>query len=208
MKKFIAFEGLDGAGKSTLIQSLVEELKKQQTNYVLTREPGGTELAEKIRQLLLSTEVEKPSEKTELLLYEASRAQHVSQVIRPALEKGEWVLCDRFTASTLAFQSGGRGLSESDIHWLNNYATGGLEPTLTVLLDIDVDSSQKRSSGRTDRELDRMEREKREFHEAVRVHYLKQANQNPSKWLVLQAKDSVEQLSEQLLTHLRTNSWL
>ena len=118
MKKFIAFEGLDGAGKSTLIQSLVEELKKQQKDFVLTREPGGTELAEKIRQLLLSTDVEKPSEKTELLLYEASRAQHVSQVIAPALEKGDWVICDRFTASTLAFQAGGRGLSESDIHWL------------------------------------------------------------------------------------------
>lgn len=205
---FIAFEGLDGAGKSTLIQALVEELKKQHTSYVLTREPGGTELAEQIRQLLLSTEVEKPCEKTELLLYEASRAQHVSQVIKPALDKGEWVICDRFTASTLAFQAGGRGLSESDIHWLNKYATGGVEPNLTVLLDIDVENSQKRSSGRTDRDLDRMEKEKREFHEAVRVHYLKQANQNPSKWLVLQASESVETLSSQLLEHLRKLSWL
>ncbi len=206
--KFIAFEGLDGAGKSTLIQALVEELKKTHTSYVLTREPGGTELAEQIRQLLLSTDVEKPCEKTELLLYEASRAQHVNQVIKPALDKGNWVICDRFTASTLAFQAGGRGLSESDIHWLNKYATGGIEPSLTVLLDIDVDNSQKRSSGRTDRDLDRMEKEKREFHEAVRVHYLKQANQNPSKWLVLQASESVEHLSSQLIEHLRTHSWL
>lgn len=205
---FIAFEGLDGAGKSTLIGALVEELKKQQIPHVLTREPGGTELAENIRQLLLATDIEKPSEKTELLLYEASRAQHVSQVIRPALERGDWVICDRFTSSTLAFQAGGRGLNESDIHWLNKYATGGLEPSLTVLLDIDVDSSQKRSSGRTDRDLDRMEKEKREFHEAVRFHYLKQANQNPSKWLVLQATDSVESLSSQFLTHLRKLSWL
>src|SRR3954464_7993655 len=119
---FLVFEGLDGSGKSTLIERLAEELKRRGLDLILTREPGGTPLAEDIRKILLRTDAEVPHARTELLLYEASRAQHVERVIKPALRDGRWVLCDRFTASSVSFQSFARKLPRTEIDWLNNYA--------------------------------------------------------------------------------------
>ncbi len=187
---FIVFEGIDGSGKTTLIQKVGDWLKSKGQAATLTREPGGTKLGQEIRELLLRTKGEAPVPRAELLLYEADRAQHVETVIRPALQRGEWVLCDRFTASTVAFQCGGRGLDLSDIETLNSYAVAGCQPDLFVLLDLDVDKSFQRRQGRTQRsgvEQDRFEKEEQNFHQRVRESYLKQAKQNPNSWLVLDA---------------------
>lgn len=208
---FIVFEGLDGAGKSSLIKALCLALEKQKISFITTREPGGTELAEEIRHLLIRTEKESPVPRTELLLYEASRAQHVEKVIRPALETQKWVICDRFTASTVAFQSGGRNIDSSAINWLNDFATNNLSPDLTVLLDLTVEESRKRLKGRTDAtgvEHDRFEREADDFHNRVRESYLKQAQLNSNKWLVLDSSQPTQQLAEKLLLKLKEKKWL
>ena len=141
---FIVFEGLDGSGKSTLMRNLSDHLRSQQKNFIMTREPGGTPLAEDIRNLLLRREGEAPVARTEVLLYQASRAQHVDQVIEPALKDGKWVLCDRFYASTVAFQCFARGLDRKQIDFLNMYATNNRIPDLTVLLDLPVQESLSR----------------------------------------------------------------
>lgn len=208
---FIVFEGLDGSGKSTLMRSLAEHLRGQQKNLIMTREPGGTPLAEEIRNLLLRKGDETPVPRTEVLLYQASRAQHVDRVIEPALKDGKWVLCDRFFASTVAFQCFARGLSRADIDWLNSYATNKRSPHLTVLLDLPVQESLSRIEQRNLKlgsESDRMEAEKLSFHEAVRQGYLEQAKENPTSWLVLDAKKSPEAIFDELLTTLVKRKWL
>ncbi len=204
---FLAFEGLDGSGKSTLIKALAQELKSRHKDVLVTREPGGTLLGEEIRKLLLEAGPRAPTARAELLLYEAARAQHVDQLIQPALEQNKWVLCDRFTASTLAFQCGGRNLPEEQVVPLNNFATHGLEPELTVLLDVSVQTSEARRSGRT--VVDRFEMEKEEFHSRVREHYLSQVKTNPKKWLVLNGeKASPESLLKTLVADLESHKWL
>ena len=207
---FIVFEGLDGSGKSTLIQYLSAELARQSRSFLLTREPGGTELGDSIRELLLKTEGDPPTPEAELLLYEAGRAQHVNLKILPALKSGQWVLCDRYQASSLAFQVGGRGLDEMKVEWLNQFATGGLEPDLTVLLDLSVEESERRRKLREVQlncEADRFEREAQAFHNRVRQYYLKLAKSDPS-WLVLNAESSIEQLQRELMDAMRGRGWL
>lgn len=202
---FIVFEGLDGAGKSTLIKGLEKTLVTQGIKCLITREPGGTELGEEIRQMLLRLKGAAPLPRTELLLYEAGRAQHVDAVIRPALENNTWVLCDRYAASSIAFQSGGRGIDRAHVEQLNAYATGGLKPELTVLLDLPVEESEHRRSGR---EADRFESEARDFHERVRHTYLQLAKEKPAEWLVINASRAPEASLEQLLGELRRRTWL
>lgn len=202
---FVAFEGLDGAGKSTLIHAFADELKGRQKDYVLTREPGGSPLGEDIRRLLLRTDGDSPVPRAELLLYEAGRAQHVERVIRPALKQGQWVLCDRYYASTLAFQNGGRQLPREPIDWLNRFAIAECEPDLWVLLDLDVETAMARMKGR---ELDRFEREHQDFHERVRASYLEQARQQPDKWLVLSAQLAPNDLLKQLMNRVKEEGWL
>lgn len=199
--RFVVFEGLDGSGKSTLLQRLALELRQQGQAFCVTREPGGTPLAEEIRGLLLKTSGESPIAETELLLYAASRAQHVSQVIKPALLRGEWVLCDRFSASTVAFQAYGRRLDRSQIDWLNRFAELGAQPDLTVLLDLTVTESQLRRENRkqdSGQANDRMELEADAFHERVRQGYLAQAKDEPSRWLVLDASQAPDVLYEKI----------
>ena len=203
---FLVFEGLDGSGKSTLIENLSVYLKKHGLDFRLTREPGGTPLAEDIRQLLLRTGSEAPVATTELLLYAASRAQHVAKVILPSLERGEWILCDRFTASSVAFQCFARGLSRSDTNWLNEFAIQGVKPSLTILLDLSVEESAARQIHREKK--DRMENESKPFHEAVRAGYLAQARENPDSWLVLDARLSKEELQTKLVENLEKRGWL
>ncbi len=208
---FVAFEGLDGSGKTSLINALGVELKAQGLGFIRTREPGGTPLAEEIRTLLLRTEGEAPLPRTEFLLYAAGRAQHVETVIRPALKEKKWVLCDRFTASSVAFQNGGRGLDLQKINWLNEYATDGLRPHVTVLLDLTVEESRKRRDGRNVKnssEDDRFEREASEFHERVRQSYLRQASENKDGWIVLDSSQSPETLATALLQKLKEKKWL
>lgn len=208
---FVVFEGLDGSGKSTLIKKLSDHLKSQNIQVELTREPGGTPLAEDIRHLLLRTSGEAPTALTELLLYEASRAQHVAQKIRPALDRGAWVLCDRFTGSTLAFQCGGRGLDRTQVQTLNQIATEGLEPDLWVLLDLSLEESLRRRQHRDDsgeKALDRFELEQQQFHQRVRDYYLRLAKEQPQKWLVLNAEASPDQVYAELTSRLRQGGWL
>jgi dTMP kinase len=208
---FIVFEGLDGSGKSSLMTSLEEAIKTRGDRYVRTREPGGTELGDEIRDMILRTHGNPPTPRTELLLYEASRAQHVDLVIRPALKEGAWVLCDRFAASSIAFQAGGREISEEWVSELNQFATDGVMPELTILLDLSVEESRRRRHKRESASgvhQDRIESEADSFHEKVRQSFLKQAAENPESWLVLNAAATPEELKEQLLTNLRSRGWL
>lgn len=209
--KFIAFEGLDGSGKSSLIHGLVQALTKQSIPFITSREPGGTPLAEELRELIIRTNHEAPVPRCELLLYMAGRAQHVDKLIRPALQSGKWVLTDRFAASSLAFQSGGRGLPHAQVDWLNAYATDGLQPDLYVLLDLPVLESEKRRQARTQKtgqQPDRLEAEANDFHERVRQKYLQIAKEDPPRWLILSSTDPIESLQATFLEHLRGLKWL
>jgi dTMP kinase len=191
--------------------ALEKELASKSLSVVRTREPGGTALGDQIREMILKTDGPAPTPRTELLLYEASRAQHVDQVIQPALKKNIWVLCDRFSASSIAFQAGGREISEEWVERLNEFATDGLNADLTILLDLSVEESRKRRNLRQssggERE-DRIESEADTFHERVRKSFLDQAKRNPRKWLVLNAGDTPAELLKQTLAHIRSLQWL
>ena len=207
---FLVFEGLDGSGKSTLIRGLERELTMRGQKFRLTREPGGTPLAEEIRKLVLRTGEEVPVPATELLLYAASRAQHVAGVIQPSLAKGEWVLCDRFSASSVSFQSFARGVDRSTVDWLNTFAQQSTIPDLNILVDVTVDESERRQAKRQDtgQKADRMESEKRDFHEAVRRGYLAQAKESPAAWLVLDGTLTPDALCAALIEKLEARGWL
>ncbi len=206
MGKFIVFEGLDGAGKSSLIKSLEAMLKGMGQATVYTREPGGTPLAEEIRGLLLRTEQEAPMPLTELLLLASARAQHVESKIRPALHQGSWVLCDRFTASTVAFQHYGRGLERSIIDQINAIATSGLVADQTILLDLNLMEAQRRSGQRGVK--DRLEREPQEFHERVRSGYLNEAKSQPLLWQILNAEQPTAALMAEVAHVWQLKGWL
>ena len=208
---FIVFEGLDGSGKSSLMSALEVELTGKQLPVVRTREPGGTELGDEIRNLILRQQGQAPTARTELLLYEASRAQHVDLVIKPALDRNVWVLCDRYSASSVAFQAGGREISELWVEKLNDFATNGVLPDLTVLLDLSVEESRRRRTQRNSQggsQEDRIESETDSFHERVRRSFLDQAKRAPQKWLILDAALSQEALKVKTLEYLRGLRWL
>ena len=215
---FLVFEGLDGAGKSTLISSLHDHLVSLGLSVVVTREPGGTPLAEEIRELILKgskqgskKEQDIPVTRSEILLYQAGRAQHVEKVIRPQRDRGGWVLCDRYIYSTVAFQGGGRLLSLSDVEWLNEFAINHVHPDLVILVDLPVDVALKRIKSREiqkGQKKDRFEQENKNFHEAVRRSYLEQVHRNPTHWLVLDGENSPQQLLFQLLQVLEQKRWL
>lgn len=189
---FITLEGPEGAGKSTNREYLAERLREQGIDVLLTREPGGTPLAERIRELLLDPSDEPMAADTELLLVFAARAQHLQQVIRPALAKGSVVLCDRFTDATYAYQGGGRGLSVERIAQLEHFVQGELRPDLTLIFDLPVEIGLARAAARG--RLDRFEQEGRGFFEAVRQAYLQRAAQAPQRYRVLDAGQSLAQV--------------
>ncbi len=203
--RFIAFEGLDGSGKTTLIQGIAKALKHNEVPFCITREPGGTKLGEELRHFLLKTDGEIPTPRTELLLYEAIRSQHVDTLIRPQLKKGQWVLCDRFIASSLAFQAAGRSLNEKDVSWLNMFATHNLTPDLTVLLRLDPKESKKR---RQDRKEDRFEKEDFSFHQKILESYEKQAKENKDSWFVINAELSKETVLSAVLKEFERRKWI
>lgn len=184
--KFITLEGGEGVGKSTNLAFLQDYLQQRHIPLVVTREPGGTPLAEKIRQLLLDKHGETISATAELLLMFAARAQHIRQVIEPALAQGQWVLCDRFTDATYAYQGGARHMEETAIAWLENLVQGALRPDLTLLLDAPVDIGFSRAQKRG-REPDRFEAERRQFFEDVRQAYLRQAGLHPDRIRIIAA---------------------
>lgn len=182
---FITLEGPEGAGKSTNRDYLAGHLRDQGLDVLLTREPGGTPLAERIRELLLAPSDEKMDADTELLLVFAARAQHLAEVIRPALARGAVVLCDRFTDATYAYQGGGRGLSVERIATLEHFVQGGLQPDLTLLFDLPVEVGLSRAAARG--RLDRFEQEGQAFFEAVRQAYLQRAKADPQRYRLIDA---------------------
>lgn len=182
---FVTLEGPEGAGKSTNREYLAERLRACGVDVVLTREPGGTPLAERIRELLLTPADEPMAVDTELLLVFAARAQHLAQVIRPALERGAVVLCDRFTDATYAYQGGGRGLSIERIAQLEVFVQGELRPDLTLIFDLPVEVGLARAAARG--RLDRFEQEGLRFFESVRRAYLDRAKAAPSRYRIIDA---------------------
>lgn len=193
---FITFEGVDGSGKTTQARrlrdyltqttSLEDYMDVPRPAVLLTREPGGTPLGETIRRLLLDPSSPRIGKCAEALLYAADRAQHVAEIIRPALERGETVICDRYTDSTVAYQAGGRELGRQDIHWLDEWASQGLQPDRTYLLDM------KPKDRRLVGDVDRLEGESLEFQNRVREKFLKLAEQYPDRILVVGASQREE----------------
>jgi dTMP kinase len=189
-------EGGEGAGKSTMIERVAEWLERAGHPVIRTREPGGTELAEKLRDILLDRSNLLLSGKAELLLMFAARAQHLDELIRPALARGDWVLCDRFTDATWAYQGGGRGLPGGDIEALETLVHGDLQPDLTLLLDLPVELGLLRASRRS--EADRFEQESFEFFQQVRNAYLERAAAAPERFAVIDASKGVEEVWSQI----------
>lgn len=198
---FITLEGPEGAGKTTNRQFLAEQLQQAGYEVVLTREPGGTGLAEKIRELLLAQHDEPVAVDTELLLMFAARAQHLQQLILPALQQGSIVLCDRFTDATYAYQGGGRGIDPQRIAILEDFVQGGLRPDLTLLFDLPVAEGMARARQRG--RLDRFECEHEAFFEAVRTTYLQRAQASPERFRVINAGLPLSGVQQQLLPVLQ-----
>ena len=199
MKKglFITFEGIDGCGKTTQIELLKNSLEKQGKNVLLTREPGAKGLGEKLREILLNYEGD-VSSNCESFLFLADRAQHIDTIIKPAIEKGIIVICDRHTDSTVAYQGYGRGLDLKQIHYLNNIATSGIKPDLTFILDIDVETSLERIG----KARDRMESAGIEFFNRVRNGYIEISKQEPNRVKLINGKDSIENIHNQIITYI------
>ena len=195
--KFITLEGGEGVGKTTNLIFIKDYLQQHAISVVVTREPGGTVLAEKIRHLLLDKDSEAISEHAELLMIFAARAQHIKHVIEPALAKGAWVLCDRFTVATHAYQGGGRNMRVSTIEWLENLVQGNLRPDLTVLLDAPVEIGIERARERG--AFDRFESEKISFFEQVRRAYLLQAELHPERIKLIKANQSLADVQRALI---------
>lgn len=205
---FITLEGPEGAGKSTNRDYLAERLRAHGIDVLMTREPGGTPLAERIRELLLAPSDEPMAVDTELLLMFAARAQHLAQVIRPALAEGRVVLCDRFTDATYAYQGGGRGVPEERIAILERFVQGEVRPDLCLIFDLPVEVGLARASARG--RLDRFEREGRTFFDAVRLAYLRRVAERPEGYCVLDAslplvevQASLDALLPQILERVR-----
>lgn len=204
MVRFITFEGGDGTGKTTQVRVVESHLRELTGSCVLTREPGGTVLGKMLRKVLLEAGDEEIAESSELFLYLADRAQHVKEIIAPALCAGKIVLCDRFSDSTLAYQGYGRGMDLDWLRRLNDTATQGLRPDLSFLFDCPVDVGLARASHRSGQSQDdrpredRFEREKLEFHEKVRQGFLELARAEPERFRVIDASRPVTQVTEQI----------
>jgi dTMP kinase len=200
MSLFITFEGIEGSGKSTQIGRLAERLRRRGAQVVVTREPGGCPIADAIRRILLHPDSSALVPRAELLLYAAARAQHVDEVIRPALAQGKIVLCDRFVDATVAYQGEGRGLDANLIASLNDLAADGLLPHLTLLLDMPVEVGLRRARDRNsaaDNGEDRFERESLAFHDRVRAGYLKLARRE-KRFRIIDADAPVEEVADRI----------
>ena len=197
---FITFEGADGCGKTTQMKLLAEYLKNKGKNVILTREPGGKGLGEKVREILLNYEGP-VSDRCESFLFLADRAKNIDIIVNPAVDEGKIVLCDRHIDSTVAYQGYGRGLDIERINMLNSIATNGRKPDLTFVFDIDVETSMKRVG----KEKDRMESAGIDFHNRVRQGYLELAKQEPQRIKVLDATKSIEDIHKKVVEILKKN---
>lgn len=194
--KFLTIEGTEGVGKSTNLEFIKTQLMQRGIDVIVTREPGGTPLAEEIRETLLQKRIEPVDPTAELLLVFAARAQHLDQVIKPAIESGAWVLCDRFTDATFAYQGYGRGLSLDHILQLETMVQQGLHPDATFYLDIDVEVGLERARKRA--ELDRFEEEQVEFFERVRQGYLARIEVNSERYFKIDAGQTLEKVQQNI----------
>lgn len=198
--RFITLEGGEGVGKSTNLQFIKQLLEDRDIPFVVTREPGGTAIAEKIRGILLEHQEERLSEQAELLLMFAARAQHIQQVILPALQGGQWVVCDRFTDATYAYQGGGRNMDLHTIAWLENTVQGPLRPDLTFVFDAPIEIGMQRAKHRG--ELDRFETEQLAFFERVRQAYLQRAATDLQRYKIIDASLPLHEVQQQLRSEL------
>ena len=198
----ISFEGPEGAGKSSILEAILPLLEEKGIPYITTREPGGVDIAEKIRQVILDPDHTSMDAKTELLLYIASRRQHLVERVLPALAAGKVVLMDRFIDSSVAYQGYGRGLSVEDIEWLNQFATDGLKPDLTLYFDLNVEEGLARIARNQEREVNRLDLEGLELHHKVRKGYLALAEKEPERIVKIDASQSFETVLADVLTIL------
>jgi dTMP kinase len=207
--RFLTVEGIEGVGKSTQVPRLARALGVRDIPCVLTREPGGTPLAEKIRELVLAPGAEVLPDAAELLLMFAARAVHLENFIKPHLEAGRWVICDRFTDATYAYQGAGRGFPFEGIAQLERLVQGALRPDLTLLLDAPVSAGLERARVRNaGAGADRFERERAEFFERVRAGYLARAAAEPDRIVVIDAAGSVEEVAAQIAAALQARRWI
>ena len=207
--RFVTMEGIEGVGKSTQVARLSAALLEKGIAHVLTREPGGTALAESIRDVVLTARDEALPATAELLLMFAARAVHLKNLVEPNLRAGRWVICDRFTDATYAYQGGGRGLPIEQIRELEGMVQGALRPDLTVLLDAPVASALARARSRNaGADPDRFEREKTEFFERVRNAYLARAAAYPDRITVVDATRSVDEVGARILAQLLARTWI
>ena len=204
--KFITFEGPEGGGKSTHVRELAEQLRAEGKTVLVTREPGGTRLAEQIRGLVREEVDDPPVTRCEVLLFIAARAQVVSEVIRPALARGEWVICDRFADSTFAYQGYGRGIDVGLLKNFNDFATEGLVPDLTILLDVPPETSKARLAERqaaTATSADRIEQAGDMLHRRLRDGFLELAKAEPDRFVVIDSSGPREEVSDRVWTAVR-----
>lgn len=204
MGLFITFEGPEGSGKTTQIKLLADALRTDGADVMQTREPGGTVLGDAIRGILLDLKNEGMCSETESLLFNAARAQLVHQVIVPALEQGQTVLCDRFVDSTLAYQGYGRGQRLGDLRSLCHYATGGLTPDLTIYLDLDEERGLARKAAEGGAEWNRMEAQSLAFHQSVRKGFIELASAEPERWLMVDADRGIETVHFEIFERVST----
>ncbi len=200
--KFITIEGGEGAGKSTNISFIKDYLEQHAIEVVLTREPGGTPLSERLREILLDKNETNMCSDTELLLMFAARAQHLNEVIMPSIREGKWVICDRFTDATYAYQGGGRGIAFERIAALENWVQGDVRPDMTIIFDLPVDVGLSRASNRS--EPDRFEQENIDFFTRVRNAYLDRAKQFPERYAIVNAEPQLDIVQQDLLSVLKT----
>lgn len=200
--KFITVEGIEGTGKSTNIDFLTEIIEARGHTVMRTREPGGTPMAEGIRQLLLGNDQEPVPEIAELLLFFASRSLHLQNAIIPALQRGEWVLCDRFTDASRAYQGSGRGLDMDRIERLAEWVQDGVEPDLTILLDAPAELGMRRAAARGN--ADRMDSQAKSFYQRVRRGYLDLAERHPERFVVIDASGTLEQVRASIVTEMQS----
>ena len=211
--RFLTFEGIEGVGKTTQVARLGQVLTRQGIAHVITREPGGTPLAERVRELVLTAGTERVPDPAELLLMFAARSMHLTNLIEPALAAGRWVICDRFTDATYAYQGAGRGVAQDAISQLEHLVQGALRPDLTLLLDVPVavglSRAQRRSGGAAaPSATDRFEREQLQFFERVRAGYLARASAEPSRIVVLDAARPEQEVAALILAALESRSWI
>lgn len=204
---FITFEGIEGCGKTTQVKRFTKYLNENGIPTINTLEPGGTDIGQDIRRILLDTNNTNLFPLTELILYAADRSQHVNEIIKPGLDQGKWVICDRYLDATIAYQGFGRGLDMEIIDILNNKATGGLLPDITVLMDCEEDVGIKRALERnkdsSQEDQGRFEKEKMEFHHRVRQGYLTLADKNQDRFIVIDAAKPVDEVEKDIIRALK-----